>query len=108
MRKFEKDGKINFVDDNNKVVGTDLNAYEITDFKYSITNKDGKKVDDYEEFNFTDESIDKKNISEYQYSETFKLKNESGKELLLTLYAEYKGWYTIEFENNIEQTKERK
>lgn len=109
MRKFEKDGKINFVDDNNVFVGFDYESCCCENFGWSLTcqiptslNR-GDSSFDPEGFQF-DTKFVQHGIEAIDVEEggivVFRLTKDKA-ELFLTLWNSHNGYYGHGFEMSI-------
>jgi hypothetical protein len=111
MKIFEKDGKYNFVDDNNVFVGFCSSQCCCEYFGYSITreypegsgdDEDQSSKIDLTSFNFDTEYFTKHHTTKNQgceeYNVVFRLTNEDGEAIFLTLFNHHNGYYSHGFE----------
>lgn len=107
MKIFERDGKINFVDDNNVLVGFDYSQCCCENFGYALTREipageaeSDKPEIDPDGYQF-DRDFFQEGSPESQWDEggrvTFRLEKE-GASLFLTLYNSHNGYYGHGFE----------
>lgn len=109
MKIFEKDGKINFVDDNNVLVGFDYGQCCCESFGYSITREIPSECSDeclpesdLDGYQFDRDFFQEGDESEFDWggSVTFKL-DKDGDSVFLTLYNSHNGYYSHGFEMSI-------
>lgn len=109
MKIFERDGKINFVDENNVVLGFDYGQSCCEHYGYRITEDIPNMetyADDIESVNFKEEDyrfdpefIRIENAEDGNVA-TFKLRNKDKrkkKPLYLTIFNYHNGWYSHGF-----------
>jgi hypothetical protein len=108
MKTFEKDGKINFVDDNNVLVGFDYEGCCCEVFGYFFSKAvpqaidfEGDQSSNTEGFNF-----DKDFFHEGDEFVTFKLVKGS-EEIFLTIYNSHNGYYSHGFDMEVGGIKVR-
>jgi len=116
MKIFEKDYKINFVDDNNVFVGFDYFKSCCEHFGYVISRKKLTSLqlesiidsgasnlslqdEDLNNFNFVTSYQGR--VESSKNNVVFKLKNVRGKNIYLTLYNYHNGYYSHGFEMGI-------
>jgi len=104
MKIFEKNGKINFVDDNNVLVGFDYGQSCCENFGWMITQTKPKEKDQEHEknegadgFNFDTEFMETSSDSNGGGQVSFRLIGDNG-ERFLTLWNYHNGYYSHGFE----------
>lgn len=104
MKTFESDGRINFVDDNNVLVGFDNSACCCEDFGHFFSKAPPErdvpceKIEaDTDGFNFDQEYFKATPPDTGSYDDggmaTFRLSNGHGDELFLTIFNHHNGYY---------------
>ena len=123
MKKFEKDGKLNFVDDANVLVGFDNTACCCESFGYHLTRSIPQRPsgDSYAaHYEYTPETVSDNDAEGYLFDRTFfkelggeELYTEDGcavtfrlvkpdsPDLYLTLYNSHNGYYSHGFEMSV-------
>lgn len=109
MRVFEKDGKVNFVDDNNVFVGYDIRQHCCEDADYKITEQEvitgirevcGLTDKDFPGYNFDTSYF--KDVYDNSFDSggavIFKCVNEKGNAIYVTIYNAHNGYYSHGFE----------
>lgn len=105
MKIFQKNGKINFVDDNNVFVGFDYQSSCCENFGWMITQAKPKKEEDQkheknegcEGFNFDTKFMEASGDSDGGGQISFRLIGGKG-ERFLTLWNHHNGYYSHGFE----------
>lgn len=108
MKIFEKNGKVNFVDENNVFVGFDYQQCCCEDFGWSISNAEGviyaddngHDLRDFPDYYFdTDYFLEGDDPSDYDSGGwvKFRLVEEDGEDLFLMLYNIHNGYYSHGF-----------
>lgn len=106
MKAFVKDGKYNFVDSNNVLVGFDAEHYCCESFGWVVTEKipdkdelgEIEEKEKYEDFVFDTSFIDKKpSGSDCGEQVSFRL-TDGGNTAYLTLWNHHNGYYSHGFE----------
>lgn len=104
MKIFEKDSKINFVDDNNVLVGFDYHQSCCENFGWMVTQAKPKQDDQEHEknegsdgFNFDTDFMDISSDSDGGGQVSFRLIGAGG-ERFLTLWNHHNGYYSHGFE----------
>ena len=115
MKKFEKNGKINFVDENNVFVGYDLQSSCCEDADWFISDKEEDRIYDdlykriiYPKYAITSYIFDTKYFEEVECSSVdeggmvrFKLICKDKPDLFLHLFNCHNGYYSHGFEAKI-------
>ena len=113
MKIFEKDGKVNFVDENNVLVGfayegrcCEFFGYYFTDSRpkvYEEDSADQVKEPNLEGFYFSQDSPDffDGDGNDAEGSAVFKLSDGDGKFLYLVLYNSHNGYYSHGFHMDV-------
>lgn len=106
MKVFERNGKINFVDDNNVFVGFDYESICCENFGYYLIYK-GEKIDcdfDLDGYTFYTSYCEEKE-GELDYCEenevTFKLIKDECEPIFLSLFNHHNGYYAHGFEMGV-------
>ena len=110
MEIFNKDGKINFVDENNVVVGYDMQSQCCEDFGYFFSRQrpdsilyDAENDSDFDfegfvfDRNFYEEDALNNSDNDYGNVAIFRLTN-GNNEIYLTLFNIHNGYYTHNFQ----------
>jgi len=110
MKIFNKDGKLNFVDDHNVFVGFDYNTCCCEDYGWFLTHGDfdwkikenqhnGIDIDGYQfDTNFFNSELPEGADVESGGFATFRLVHPSKPEVFLTLWNAHNGYYSHGFE----------
>jgi hypothetical protein len=111
VKIFERDGKINFVDDNNVFVGFDYNACCCECFGYIISEKiyaeNDENVYDLSEYHFDTKFCDTFSTHRGEFDDyytravVFKMIAENKPDLFLHLHNTHNGYYGHGFEAKI-------
>ena len=116
MKTFERDGKINFVDDNNVIVGFDNEGQCCESFGHFLSRKIPSAIDegaenlDTEDFNFDTEFFKevKPTIDSYNETEMAVFRLQKGnEEMFLTLHNTHNGYYSHGFKMDVGGVKVR-
>lgn len=114
MKIFNKDRKVNFVDDNNVFVGFDNIYCCCEQFGWFISEQESDKMDEpsysgnMDDYNFDTEyfqDVDSPDIYDGGGMVRFRLQNNEGKELFLHLYNSHNGYYSHGFTATINGVK---
>lgn len=114
MKIFNKQGKVNFVDENNVFVGFDDEGFCCEQFGWFISRDKGNKLDaesyegDLEEYSFDTsyfEDVDSPDIYDCGGMVRFRLQNLDGHEIFLHLYNSHNGFYSHGFTATINGAK---
>lgn len=111
MKKFDRDGKINFVDDNNSFIGFSDYQCCCESFGWMLTKEPPKDIcekelsEDFLEDAFFDPKADSipngiDNLDSGD-AKTFLLKSEKHGDMFLTFYNSHNGYYSHGLEGNI-------
>lgn len=109
MKIFEKNGKVNFVDENNVLVGFDNQQECCECFGWSISNSEGvvyaydndKELRDFPDYYFDTEYFLEGEDFEMGGWVKFRLVEEDGEDLFLMLYNSHNGFYSHGFEMEV-------
>jgi len=110
MKKFDADGKINFVDENNVFVGYDLNQNCCENADWFISKMKPKKIEESKELNFDNFVFDKdffeENVLDQDEVEDggsalFRLVGKNNEEAYLCIFNSHNGYYGHGFEMKI-------
>jgi len=110
MKKFEADGKINFVDENNIFVGYDMNQNCCEHADWFVSREKPKTISETQDLNFDDFVFDKDFFEEsvLEQSEVddggsvlFRLIGKDNSEAFLCLYNIHNGYYGHGFDMKI-------
>jgi len=114
MREFIKDNKYNFIDKNDVLVGFDNDQQCCESFGWFYSNSRPKSYDtakitpkNLEAFNFDPDYVKTVNLGGERDGVTFRLENDEGNVLYLTLHNAHNGYYShgFTFENKNEIIK---
>jgi hypothetical protein len=112
MKIFERDGKMNFIDENNVFVGFDYQASCCEYFGYFFSSKTpdqnatkGDLIDfDPDSYNFDTAFYKYSGQNSEEACVTFRLINSESKEVFLTLFNHHNGYYAHGFEMTVSGT----